>query len=371
MEEDSSPAPSLTFDCSSCGADLHFHAGTTSLTCPFCGATTTIDVTREKDPLHEYKDLSHTGDSSIPTFESLALRCNSCGAETTLPESRVADFCVYCGAHLIATEARNVSLQQPESLLPFRVNEQQASEALQNWLTRVRFAPNNLKKYAERPRALHGSYLPYWSFDCETATTYTGQRGKDKGGKHSYVTYEEVINGRKYKRTRQMRGMKWTPVQGQVNRRFTEMLVLASKSADRERAQNLEPWGLDELVPFRKEFLAGFYVERYQLSPEEGFEIAKERMLEPIRSRIHENIGGDEQKILTAETKYSDVRFRHILLPVWLGAYRYNGKVFQILVNGVSGEVQGARPWSIWKVGLLILGVIALLLSIILLSARN
>jgi hypothetical protein len=37
---------------------------------------------------------------------------------------------------------------------------------------------------------------------------------------------------------------------------------------------------------------------------------------------------------------------------VWLAAYRYRGKVYQILINGQTGEVEGARPYSWLKITL-------------------
>jgi len=49
------------------------------------------------------------------------------------------------------------------------------------------------------------------------------------------------------------------------------------------------------------------------------------------------------------------------LLPIWVTSYRFNEKVFQVLVNGQTGEVAGDRPWSVWKivrlVALILLGV--------------
>ena len=38
--------------------------------------------------------------------------------------------------------------------------------------------------------------------------------------------------------------------------------------------------------------------------------------------------------------------FKHVLLPVWLAAYRYRGKSFRFVVNGRTGSVEGERPWS-------------------------
>ena len=65
---------------------------------------------------------------------------------------------------------------------------------------------------------------------------------------------------------------------------------------------------------------------------------------------------------------YSAITFKHLLLPVWISAYRFQDKIYQVLVNARTGEVQGARPYSPWKiVGLVVLlvlvGLVLLYLS--------
>ena len=82
-----------------------------------------------------------------------------------------------------------------------------------------------------------------------------------------------------------------------------------------------------------------------------------------ILQDVRRDIGGDEQRVHKVDTDWSAETFKHLLLPIWMAAYKYNGKSYRFLVNGQTGEVQGERPWSVWKiafaviiVGLLILG---------------
>ena len=51
--------------------------------------------------------------------------------------------------------------------------------------------------------------------------------------------------------------------------------------------------------------------------------------------------------------------FKHLLLPLWISSFRYGDRVFRVLVNARTGEVQGERPWSVPKILLLILGIAA------------
>ena len=73
---------------------------------------------------------------------------------------------------------------------------------------------------------------------------------------------------------------------------------------------------------------------------------------------------GDTQRNLHVINRFSDERFKHVLLPVWISVYRYRDKPYRFLVNGQTGEVTGLAPWSVWKItlALLLAAVVALLL---------
>ncbi|VAW70267.1 Primosomal protein N' (replication factor Y) -superfamily II helicase, partial [hydrothermal vent metagenome] len=80
-----------------------------------------------------------------------------------------------------------------------------------------------------------------------------------------------------------------------------------------------------------------------------------------IHREIKRDIGGDEQRIDSVDTRYQDASFKHILLPVWISAYRYRNKLYQILVNARTGEVQGLRPYSWIKITLAVSGAVAII----------
>ena len=73
------------------------------------------------------------------------------------------------------------------------------------------------------------------------------------------------------------------------------------------------------------------------------------------------DIGGDRQRITDIDTTVDDITFKHILLPVWLAAYKYRGKTYRFVVNGRTGRVQGERPWSAIKIAIAV--VIGLILA--------
>jgi len=169
---------------------------------------------------------------------------------------------------------------------------------------------------------------------------------------------ERDANGNTVTRTRQVRRTRWSYASGRVQNTFDDILVLASNSLPRKIAQRLAPWDLENFVPYRDEYLSGFVAESYQVDLSQGFETAREIMDGFIRQSICRDIGGDHQRIDSVNTQYENITFKHTLLPVWISAYRYRERVFRFLVNARTGEVQGERPYSVWKILLLVLAIV-------------
>jgi hypothetical protein len=253
---------------------------------------------------------------------------------------------------------------KPQALVPFALEEPQARASMVQWLGRLWFAPNGLVDYARKGRALAGLYVPYWTFDADTQSRYRGQRGT------YYYTTRTVsvnVNGRHETRQEQVRHTAWSAVSGRVARAFDDVLVLASQSLPRRYTDALAPWDLGALVPYNPDFLAGFTAEGYTVGLADGQVIAREVMDQVIREDARNDIGGDEQRVEQVETDYAAETFKHVLLPVWMAAYKYRGKTYRFVVNGQTGRVQGERPWSAWKItfavilGLIVAGGLAYL----------
>jgi len=343
------------FPCKDCGADLVFAPGTDCLKCPYCGAENCIPKAapgsvREEDFRATLANLAHSQDVQ----DTLAVKCVACGAESQFGSDVVASKCPFCGAAIVAT-AQSIKQIKPKALLPFNITREQASASFRGWVASLWFAPSELSQTAERS-GIDGVYTPAWTYDSDTDSAYTGQRGDDYWDTETYT--ERDANGNTVTRTRQVRRTRWSYASGRVQNTFDDILVLASNSLPRKIAQRLEPWDLENLVPYRDEYLSGFVAESYQVDLSQGFETAREIMDGFIRQSICRDIGGDHQRIDSVNTQYENITFKHTLLPVWISAYRYRERVFRFLVNARTGEVQGERPYSVWKILLLVLAIV-------------
>ena len=344
------------FPCDQCGASLHYSPGAQALSCGYCGnvnAIPQIDLRVEEQPL---KETLARLDEVLESRTELTVSCEECGAEYTLPEDIHSAKCDFCGTPVVAetTEHRQLS---PQGVLPFSITQASADQAFSDWLGRLWLAPSKLKKHARGESHLKGLYTPYWTYDSDSHAAYKGMRG-------TYYQVSQrvqvVVNGRTQWRTQMVTKVRWSPVSGQVKRWFDDVLVIGSHSLPTHIVNRLRSWRLDALEPYQGAWLSGFSSELYQRGPEESFVEAAQIMDEGLRRQIVNDIGGDQQRITHMRSWHQNVHFKHILLPLWVAAYRFRGKSYRFVVNGQTGEVQGERPYSTWKIaGLVLLGLVA------------
>jgi len=363
---------SQRFRCPGCAADMEFDPSSGLMKCRFCGQTAALPApTTGVAPPHSLDEfLAKTDDSHLRplTGQALEVSCDGCGSRIAFQPPEVAGTCPFCGADIVAQPKAADPLIAPDGLLPAKVPKNNAQTQVREWLQSRWFAPNALKNMA-RQEAISGVYLPFWDYAADTRSQYRGERGD-----HYWDTevYEESDGqGRTAQRTRQVQRTRWTRVAGQVARRFDNVLVVATRSVSEKRLNALEPWDLEALLAYEPAYLSGFKAQRYQVELPAGFDKAKSMMQGTIEQDAARDIGGDEQRVDNVDTEYSNTTFRHLMLPVWIGAYRFQSKVYQVVVNARTGEVQGERPYSAWKIAALVGVILFVLVILLLLRSQN
>lgn len=343
--------------CYDCGAILKFKPGTKAIVCEYCGANNEIehDQNAKVEEMDFHSFLNQKTDNADKQ-QLTTVKCSTCAAVVTFNPNITADNCPFCGTPLVISSGSTDTIIKPKSLLPFKITQKEALESFRKWIKKLWFAPNKLKKAIHSIDKLVGMYIPYWTYDSDTSSHYTGARGDYYYVSESYTTVE---NGQTVTKTRQVRKTRWTSVSGSVNHFFDDVLIPGSNSLPEKHMRQLEPWDLENLIPFKDEYLSGFKCERYQVDLENGFHKAKNIMEDVISGLIRRDIGGDEQRIYNVNTNYRDITFKHLLLPLWISAYRFRNKVYRFIINARTGEVKGERPYSVWKI------IFAVLLAII------
>ena len=352
------------YPCEQCGAELRFAPGQSVLKCDHCGHEQRIAAEAGpwsgKTRSFQEHDLARGLRDDLPSTATEDVRsthCTNCGAVVEFQGASHATECPFCATPLVVDSGSHRHIK-PQALIPFQLDESTARKALINWLGRLWFAPNRLLEFTRAGRAMNGVYVPYWTFDADTRSRYRGQKGV-----HYYETRTVTVNvnGRSEQRQEQVQKTRWYPASGQVARRFDDVLVIAATSLPQRLGEGLEPWDLAALHPFSPDYLAGLQAEGYTIALADGHQTGRVKMDAVIHTDVCHDIGGDVQRVENIDTDYEDETFKHILLPVWMAAYKYSGKSYRFLVNGQTGEVQGERPWSIWKITFAVIGATILI----------
>ncbi|MCI5056024.1 MAG: hypothetical protein MRY83_07935 [Flavobacteriales bacterium] len=345
--------------CVNCGAELRYLPGTSVLKCDYCGTQNEIIQEDTEIIENDYLEaLSKLEDVSQKAFEDFVV-CHSCNGQTQFDPEVITNECSFCGASLSIDDQITLEEFRPKYLLPFNIDNQGAKRSFKDWISGKFWAPNTLRKYAKSNK-IRGIYIPYWTYDAQTYTTYTGQRGEHYYDTERYTAFE---NGKSVRKTRRVQKTRWYPASGSIDQFFDDVLVRASFTIPPELGGKRESWDIQHLVPYDIKYLKGFIAERSQLPLKDGFEQAKRIMNNAIRSAIRRDIGGDEQRIHSMSSDYSELMFKQVLLPIWLSTYKFNEKIYHFYVNGRSGHVQGTYPVDKVKV------IIAIVLGLLLIAA--
>ena len=339
------------FHCPACGAEANWNPGKQALVCPFCGAESpAVLQARSGDTIIVEHDLA-AALRSIPDdargwdAEKTTVRCQSCQAISVFDADKIGRRCDFCGASQLVPYAQVKDAFRPESLLPLRIAEPKARELIRAWYSRQWLAPNALGSKALTD-TVKGVYLPYWTFDAHADAEWSAESG-------SY--YYTTENGK------QVQHIHWTHASGNLSHVFDDQLVPASRGVNPGRLRGIEPFPMGELIPYDAGYLAGWTVERYQIDLVAAAARSREQMEAEVRQLCAQAVPGDTQRNLVVRATFTDQRFKHILVPIWLMTYTYGATSYQVVINGVTGRLSGGHPWSWIKITLLVIVVLFLL----------
>jgi len=146
--------------------------------------------------------------------------------------------------------------------------------------------------------------------------------------------------------------------------RVRRLCVLANDGLEHDKVAALEPWPMELAEPYATESIAGHLCRAYDHDVEESFAEAKRRMDGDIEATVRREIGGDRQDVDVMETTFDTLTFKHLLVPIWLLTVMFNHRPFQVVMNGVTGEIRGQRPWSRVKIAIAVVATFLLMAAI-------
>lgn len=334
--------------CASCGATMEFVPDKQALFCAHCESERKISAPK----LIFLNDFFQAKKSAPPAWEeATAFRCASCGAVTYFDKHQIGTKCPFCDAPNIV-EAKELPGMKPDGVLPFSIGRENAKAFYLKWIKKRIFAPSKLKKNFTVDN-MNGVYLPNFSFDSRTVSSYDGRLGRRE---------TRVVGSGKNRRTEVY--IRYFNVSGTIGRDFNNMIIEASANIEQKDLDRVLPFDSENTLEYTPEFVAGFSAEQYATGLTESFGVAQDKMKAILEREIVARYNADVKDYLNINTVYNSVLYRYLLLPLWMCAYRFKEKIYRFLVNGRTGKVGGKTPVSPLRVGLLSAIIIAVILLI-------
>jgi ribosomal protein S27E len=350
--------------CPECNSKMQWDAAVQAMKCQYCGKT--VELSESTKSVVEY-DLESGLSMARERGYGVTVRttvCKDCGATVSFGDAATATRCEFCDSPQVMQEEGQRNVIRPESLVPFAVDKKVATGKFGTWIGKLWFRPSDLKHRAAVSE-MTGMYIPYWTFDAHVASKWTAEAGYHYYETETYTTTE---NGQSVTKTRQVQKTRWVWKNGSRADDYDDILVCASKGLPQDLAEKLKTFDTRELRGWEPRYLAGWKAEEYAVDLNAGWKDAVERMETTQKSRCASDVPGDTHRFLSVNNQFSDETFKHVLLPLWISAYRYRDKVYRFLVNGQTGEVTGKAPYSVWKIVMFILAIVGLIVGVLVLG---
>lgn len=260
----------------------------------------------------------------------------------------MAKSCPFCGtSHVI--ESAEIAGLKPNALIPFLIDEQNAIDNCKKWSRRRILAPRKFKK-SFSARNVKGVYTPCFTFDSLTNSTYQGVVGQHR---------TRVVGSGKNRRTETY--TVWFNIKGTYDEFFDDILISAGGKVEQRQIDKISPFAKNKSQVYEKKFLHGFVANHYDKNIELSWGEAKELIDKIITRKIVSKHNADVVRYININTKHSNVTYKYMLMPVYVGNYTFNSKLYNIYINGSTGKVNGKSPVSPIRVIALIIAGIALL----------
>ena len=256
------------------------------------------------------------------------LRCETCGGSVVYDVTVAGAACLFCGDVALTAVPAEEIVPEPVAALPFVVDTGTVDGQYRAWARRSWFYPKALRTLSVH---LHPMFLPAWRFDSDVETHWAGLRKS-----------AQTNSGK-------------SPVAGE-NTLFMRHMVPASAGLSQSE--------LIALMPFDERTAAVW-------NPDEQHVPWEPPALSEHAARIsaHEQMAaGHGQKIAVNERLLSyrispvvhDRDVALLMLPIYIGVFRFRDRPWRFVVNAQSGEMNGEAPIDRLKIALIALSVAAL-----------
>lgn len=334
----------VTYKCPNCGAAMEFDSTSQKLKCAGCEMT--IDVNTYQQMYGHLYHGEQTADGSTGQINNQEAHydeerghgrgnmkiyhCTSCGAELVADEYTSATICSFCGNPSLVEDRLNGAFE-PASVIPFKIDREQAKQIYKKWVKKGLLTPKTLSTDSTIEK-ISGVYVPFWLYDFKAASQMNGKAERIRRERRGDTEYVYTDHFQVYR---------------DVAAEFIKVPADASEKMADDIMDKLEPFRYEEIVPFSMPYLSGYLSERYNYTDEQMQSRVRARINRYITDIARSTIQGySSVTVLNNNVSMQNTYNEYALLPVWMLNCRYHGKDFQFVLNGQTGKIVADRPIS-------------------------
>ncbi len=345
----------VTYKCPNCDGGLIFDAESQKFHCEYCLSYFTEEELKEAEQAKAEEKLDESagdtaaeeGEDKTPSedgdeFKAYVYTCPSCGAEVVVDSTTAASQCCFCHNPVVIS-GRLEGNFKPDCIIPFVIDQDEAVERFFQWFKKKWFVPKGFFTKKELKK-ISGVYFPYWVCDCDSDAQINARAKKVRSWRSGDMRYTETST---YAVVRA----------GDI--KFKDLSKNALNKANKELAENVQPFDFSQVKDFNMAYLSGFGAEKRDIESEELRQQVTDEVADYSADVLRGTISGYDSVFVTEKKANVSINWRYALVPVWLMTFKNNGKDYFYAMNGQSGMTCGKLPLSRSKLGILFFSVFA------------
>lgn len=326
----------LQYKCPCCGGSIEFDSSLQKMKCPYCDTTFELETLKQYDQClnQTQEDKMDWNNDHLENYNEEETKdmniylCESCGGQIIGDQAIAATSCPFCGNPVIIKRQLAGDLK-PDYIIPFKVNKQQAKEALKNHTKGKLLVPKAFKEENHLDE-IKGIYVPFWLFDSGVDAAVRYRASRTRFWSDSRYDYTETSYYSVYR-------------EGTMN--FERVPVDGSIQMDDQMMESIEPFHFKDAVDFQTAYLSGYLANRYDVTLEDSIARANERIKKSAEQTIASTITGYSTVIPEAsQIQLIDGVNHYAMYPIWLLNTAWNDKRFTFVMNGQTGKFVGDLP---------------------------
>ena len=109
--------------------------------------------------------------------------------------------------------------------------------------------------------------------------------------------------------------------------------------------ESIEPFNLNEAVPFNTAYLAGYLADKYDVDVNQSMGRANERIQASALDAFEDTVEGyNAVTPIQAAMQVANGSYKYALYPVWILNVKWKGKTHTFAMNGQTGKFVGNIP---------------------------